>query len=606
MLHMRQKNWEIDRSTALFCTPGAALEEDGIRFTAAVPTGKEASLLLFDEKSQERLLEAPFPPQASIGDLRTMKIIGLPWKQITYCFMIDGRQVSDPYARRLVSAGKADTKQTLCGMDFSEYDWQGDQPLQIPYEQAILYHLHVRNFTRHPRSKVRHKGTYLGLAEKIPYLLELGINQVKLMPVYEPSPDCAQERDARYQMAGEAQKPNYWGYGAGNYFAPRRFYAATADPVKEFKDMVKALHAAGIEVILEMFFLPDQPIRKVLDILSFWVKEYHVDGFHVMGAEELCRFLAGDPVLSRTKILTGSVPPSARERNFAECNDGFLSDMRRILKGDEGMLEAFAGRMRRNPENYGVINYLTNHDGFTLNDLVSYDNKHNEENGEHNSDGPMYNFSWNCGMEGATRKKAILTLRRRQMRNAFLLMLFSQGTPMLLAGDEFCNSQGGNNNPYCLDSEVSWLDWNLNTKNTEMLEFVKRAIAFRKEHGVFCRAGEYRMTDYRSCGYPDLSYHSSRAWYGGFEYNSRQLGMMYCGPYAGEDTWLYIAYNLHPLSQELAIPTPAAGMHWELVLDTSLEKGFLDEPVALQPEERLRRFPARSVSVLLGKKDIVK
>lgn len=598
---LRNMTWKVDSSTAHFCTPGAAMEEDGIRFTAAVPAGSDASLQVYDEKGAELLFETPFPKEAAVGELRTLKVIGLPWQKVTYCFQIDQQTVCDPYARRIVGEGPAGD--VRCAMDFAGYDWGEDRPLHIPYGQAVMYHLHVRNFTRHPKSRVRHKGTFLGLTEKIPYLQKLGVNQVKLMPVYEPMPQRPDERAMRYQMAGETLKTDFWGYGAGCYFAPRHSYAATKNPVREFQDMVRALHAGGIEVILEMYFLSDTPMRLALDCLTFWVTNCHVDGFHIMGNEELGRHLAGDPLLAQTKLLMSSVPvPAGRGRMFAECNDGFLTDMRRILKGDEGMLESFARRVRNNPEQHGVINYITNHDGFTLNDLVSYDTKHNEENGEQNSDGAMYNFSWNCGVEGPTRKKAILALRRRQMRNAFLLMLLSQGTPMLLAGDEFGNSQGGNNNPYCLDSAVSWVDWGAMTKNSELLEFVKKAVAYRKAHGIFRREKEYRMVDYRSCGYPDLSYHSSRAWYGGFEYNSRQMGMMYCGLYAGEEEFLYVAYNLHPLAQELAIPTLPPGMRWEKVIDTSLESGFIEKPQPIR-EDRVLRFPARTIVVLSGRKE---
>lgn len=604
MSRVMQADWEIDKNNALFCVPGAVLEDGGVRFTASVPTGETASLLLFEKAGGECLMEAQFPQEAVIGELRTLKVIGLPWRQVTYCFRIGQNTVCDPYARRILESPDGNGADSWrCGLDFSDYDWQGDSPLYIPYEQAVMYHLHVRNFTRHPKSKVRRKGTFLGLTEKIPYLLELGVNQVKLMPVYETQTELSLKADYPYAPL-RGDRTDFWGYGPGCYFAPRRFFAATDDPVRELKDMIRALHASGIEVILEMFFTPGLSARMMLDCLTFWVREYHVDGFHIMGNEAIGALLDQDPILARTKFLLSSVPfaPKAKEeRSFAECNDGFLTDMRRILKGDEGLLEAFVYRARRNPERFGVVNYLTNHDGFTLNDLVSYDNKHNEENGEQNADGANYNFSWNCGVEGPTRKRAILAFRKKQMRNAFLLMLLSHGTPMLLAGDEFGNSQGGNNNPYCLDSEVSWVDWGAYAKNADLLEFVKKAVAFRKEHPVFCQKKECRMTDYRSCGYPDLSYHSSRAWYGGFEYNSRQIGMMYCGAYAGETEFLYVAYNLHPLAQELAIPTLPAGMRWEVVIDTSTEKGFLDKPQALDGV-RTKSFPARSIVVLAGRK----
>ncbi len=610
--------WMIDRSTALFCIPGAMEEGDGVRFTAAVRPGQEASVLLFDRQNWELVQEAEFPMEAAIGELRTLKVIGLPWKKVFYCYKINGKAVCDPCAALIVRRDgpeweETETPQILCELNFEPYDWQGDTFPRIPYEDAVMYHLHVRNFTKHPRSKVRHKGTFLGLAEKIPYLADLGVNQIKLMPVYEPAPQeetgCGTPAgmDAPFigtASAAPAQKPNCWGYGPGFYYAPRRLFAATKNPVRELKDMVRAMHQNGIEVILEMFFPEEIAVRSVLDCLTYWVREFHIDGFHLMGNEGLTGCLKGDALLAQTKLLcSGCGPlPDGGTRHFAECNDGFLADVRRILKGDEGMLESFAYRTRRNADFYAVVNYLTNHDGFTLMDLVSYDNKHNEANGEHNADGAVYNFSWNCGQEGPSRKKAVLALRRRQLRNAFLLLLLSQGTPMLLAGDEFGNSQSGNNNPYCLDNEISWTDWGAAARNGWLAEFVKKAVAFRREHRILHMSSEFQMCDYQSCGYPDLSYHSGRAWYGGFEYNSRQIGMMYCEKYAGQEGFLYVACNLHPLAQELAVPALPAGMCWYLAADTSLESGFLQEEQRME-ECRTVQVPARTILVMTGRKE---
>ncbi|MDO4344033.1 MAG: alpha-amylase family glycosyl hydrolase [Eubacteriales bacterium] len=622
MLRTNQKTWDIDRSAALFCVPGAIKEKDGVRFTVSVPAGQEASLLLYDKKSRRLLQETDFCEEASVGRLRSVKVIGLPWRRTVYCFKIGGRIVCDPYAAFIcdtASGGSEEAEErneenVYCGLAFESYDWQEDKRPRIPYEEGVMYHLHVRNFTKHAKSGVRHKGTFLGLQEKIPYLKELGVNQVKLMPIYElkTQPESSPEEKRYPEDTSKKEKPNCWGYGAGYYFAPKARYSAGANPVIEFKDMVKAMHKNGIEVLLEMFFTQDTPLREILDCLSFWVREYHVDGFHLMGREDIGPLLAHDPILMDTKLLVGSLPGwqekrGAKEqtayRTFAECSDGFLVDMRRILKGDEGILEQFAFRSRRNSDGFGIINYITNHDGFTLQDLVSYDNKHNEENGEMNRDGAAYNFSWNCGAEGPTRKKAVLSLRKRQIKNAFLLMTLSQGTPMFLAGDEFGNSQGGNNNPYCLDNKTSWVDWSLCQKNAWLTEFVKQAVAFRKKYKILHMPRELQMADYRSCGYPDLSYHSSHAWYSRFEYNSRQLGMMYCGYYSGEDVFLYVAYNFHPLAQELALPKLPNKMRWYMAADTSREESFLPVEEALPEDERIHTFPGRTVTVLIGKKE---
>lgn len=609
-----QKKWDIDKSSVFSCTPGAVKEGKGIRFSVSAAEGEAAALIFYDKKTKQQVREIEFPSQAAIGNLRTMKITGLAWRQLLYCFRIGEEYVVDPYAVTLFAHtpdSDANEPQVLCGMNFDVYDWQDDRAPRIPYEDAVMYHLHVRNFTKHAKSGVRHKGTFAGLQEKIPYLKELGVNQIKLMPVYEQASAPRLKRQAQQMPADMPGKKNCWGYGAGQYFAVNRHYAATSNAEKELKDMVRAMHTNGIEVLLEMFFLPETPIRTVIDCLTWWVTQYHVDGFHLMGNDQVGHWLKGDPVFAGTKLIVGNVSeegPSAEQkkssfRNFAECNDAFLIDIRRILKGDEGILESFAYRTRRNSEAFGVINYITNHDGFTLNDLVSYDNKHNEENGERNEDGAVYNFSWNCGIEGATKRKAVLALRRKQMKNAFLLMLLSQGTPMLLAGDEFCNSQKGNNNPYCLDNTVSWVDWNACARNSQMTEFVKKAIAFRRKHRILHMASEMHMTDYKSYGFPDLSYHSSRAWYGGFEYNSRQLGLLYCGQYAGEEEFLYIAYNLHPLEQELALPKLPEKMVWHVAVDTAKEDSFAAPGETIDASESTHVFPARSITILIGKKE---
>ncbi len=588
---------------------GAVLEKGGVRFSAVVPQGEKASLLLYRAGEETPEAELPFPEKSVVGNIYTMKVTGFSWKEYEYNFKIDGVVTADPYAKRLsgrAAFGERDGRGVRCGFAFEKYDWKNDENPLIPYEDAVMYHLHVRNYTMNRRSGVRHKGTFAGLKEKIPYLKALGVNQVKLMPVYEfdecPAPNGAKAAHVP-EIAGK-NRMNCWGYGEGNYFAPKQAYAYGKDAVRECKNMIRAFHENGIEVLLDFYFTEGASLRLMTDCLLYWVREYHIDGFQIFGEENAGRLLAADPVFAKTKILNTYFPDNWQKkegsgyRNCAELNDGFLSDMRRILKGDEGVLEQFAYRCRRNPQQFGVVNYLTNHDGFTLCDLVSYDVKHNEENGEGNEDGAVYNFSWNCGVEGETRRKQVLELRTRQMKNAVLLLMLSQGVPMLMAGDEFGNSQNGNNNPYCLDNEVSWVSWNRCAKGNAFMDFVTKAIAFRKSHGSFYGKEELKMMDYRACGYPDLSYHSKRAWYGGFEYSSRQLGMLYCNK---EMEFLYVAYNFHPLEQELALPKLPEGMKWFKIVDTSCKESFLEEEHAVPNEKRTCLVPARSISVLIGR-----
>ena len=457
---------------------------------------------------------------------------------------------------------------------------------------------------------MRHKGTFMGVAEKIPYLKELGVNQLLLMPIYDFDERILPEKEKNlpYQKNGQEAKRNYWGYGKSRYFAPKSTYAVK-NPVNECKDLVKALHAEGIEVLMEVYFPEGTQERLIFDCLKHWVREYHVDGFYLMGDASMNRFLARDPMFAGTKLLSSwfdteniyGRKKTPAFRNLAEHNDGFLVNARRFLKGDEDQLPSFIRRVRKNSDRCAVINYITHHDGFTLMDLVSYEERHNEANGEGGQDGPAYNFSWNCGVEGPSRKKKVQELRLQQMKNAFLLLLFSQGTPMILAGDEFGNSQRGNNNPYCQDNEISWLEWNGLKKQAELFAFVKTAIAFRKSHPLLHQARELQGTSGSSLGYPDVSCHGRQAWYENFEAASRHFGMMYCGQEAKEGKYLYVAYNLHWNEQDFALPRLPDGLSWQLVFDT--EDGIPS------PEKEIRWIdkksfvvPPRSIQVLEGRK----
>lgn len=601
---------------------GVTKEEDGINFAVAVAGSHEVKLVLYKKGSPHIAQEIPFPKEHLIGDILAIKVCGLRWSEYEYNYCSDGQIFQDPYAQLIVGRehfGEAvsleDGDTIRCGFAFETYDWMEDTNPQIPYQEIISYQLHVRGFTRHNGSKIRHKGTFLGLQEKIPYLRELGINQVKLMPAYEF--DEIKKLHAQMSMSYEMRQEemprvNYWGYEAGNYFAPKKSYGASKDVIREFKDLVRTMHANGMEVIMEFYFPNQINSRLIMDCLTFWVTNYHIDGFHILADQVLCNMLAKDPLLSRTKIMAVyfpteefySEPPFPEYENLAECNDGFLIDIRRFLKGDEDQLNQFTYRIRRNPAGRGIINYITNHDGFTLMDLVSYDEKHNEANGEQNRDGSSYNYSWNCGVEGKSRKKKILDLRMKQIKNAFLLLLLSQGTPMLLAGDEIGNSQEGNNNPYCQDNEISWVDWNLNKKNQEILQFVKDVIAFRKRHKILHMPYELRVMDTVSCGYPDVSYHGSRAWYGAFEHTNRQVGVMYCGFYAGEDIFLYTAYNMHWVEHEFALPHLPENLDWYTAIDTGKSDGncvYEEGSEPLLEVQNIFTVLPRTIVVLIGR-----
>jgi glycogen operon protein len=416
------------------------------------------------------------------------------------------------------------------------------------------------------------------------------------------------------RQKGDNGKINYWGYAPGYYFAPKQAYCATKDPEKEFRDLVKALHKEGMECIMEMYFPKETPPQLALRAVQFWKRYYHVDGFRFLGDGVPLELIFKDGLLSDTKLIASGFDYHSLyhdqkrvHRNLAECNYGFLQDMRRFLKSDEDVLQGVNYHIRHNPDAYSVINYMTDHDGFTLNDLVSYNYKHNEANGEDNADGSSYNYSWNCGIEGPSRRMTICQIRERQMKNAFLFMLLSQGVPMIYGGDEFGNSQNGNNNAYCQDNPIGWIDWKARRRNQKLWQFVKEAIAFRKAHPILHLSKELKGADYLAKGFPDISCHAEWAWYLAYENTSRLIGIMYCGAYAKKadgrnDDLIYVGYNFHWEERTLALPNLPKGYTWKKIADTGESK---TEDFFTQKEEKYERtveIGPRTMIVLVGRK----
>lgn len=560
----------------------------------------------------------PFPKERRTGNVWEMTVLGKDLERMEYAFEADGKFFPDPYGHTFTGQeewGREDQVQALLRSPVrqEDFDWESDAPLHIPYEECIVYRVHVRGFTRHSSSKVKDKGTFRGIVQKIPYLKELGITTLELMPAAEFSevmvkayPDGpAREKTADGRL-------NYWGYGPALQGAPKASYAGKKRrPDLELKNLVKELHRAGIELVAELFFTGEESPAYVLDMVRRWVREYHLDGVHLTGNAPLT-LLARDPYLAGSKLWAPfweDGEEQSRQKSLGEYNDGFLIDMRRVLKGDEGQMNSLALRSRRNPAGHGVINYMANTNGLTLMDLVCYEQKHNEGNGENNQDGSDFNYSWNCGVEGPARKKKVVELRKKQLRNACLLLFLSQGTPLLMAGDEFGNSQSGNNNAYCQDNAISWLNWNLLKSNQDLFQFVKYVIAFRKEHPVFHRSEQPRMMDYQMCGFPDVSYHGIRAWVPEFDNFRRQLGILYCGKYGKkadgtEDDNFFAAYNMHWEPHEFALPHLPKGFCWHVAFDTAASEnnGYFEpgsEPKA-ESQKRIMVEP-RSIRVLIGK-----
>ncbi len=528
-------------------------------------------------------------------------------------------------------------------------------------EDLIIYEVHVRGFTKHGSSGVEHPGTFAGLLEKLPHLLELGVNVVELMPIFE----FDEMQDYR-EIDGE-KLYNYWGYNTVSFFAPNTSYSAGKEYNREgneLKHLIQVFNQHGIEVYLDVvlnhtaegneqgpFFsfkgfdnniyyllTPEgyyynfsgcgnslncnHPIvrQMILDCLRYWVNTYRVNGFRfdlasILGRNEdgspmnkppLLQALAFDPILGDVKLIAeawdadglyqvGSFPSWNR---WAEWNGRYRDDMRRYLKGDEGMAQAAALRIGGSRDIYepstrtnASVNFITCHDGFTLNDLFSYNTKHNEKNGWNNTDGANDNNSWNCGIEGDTDNPDVLALRRRMMRNAFALLMCSRGIPMFLAGDEFCNTQFGNNNAYCQDNITSWLDWSLLEKNRDMFEFFKYMIHFRKSYRIL-----RTNISNGACGFPDVSFHGTAPWCSKFADYDRYVGVMFSGQEQSSGPQaIYVASNAYWEDVYVTLPKLPASMCWQIAVDTWEEH---QEMRPLNGEQIM--IHARSIVVVVG------
>lgn len=555
---------------------GINISGDHVNFSVAVPEGERCWLLLYragEEEPKER-----YEMTEAIGEVRFLALEGMDPADYEYNYMIGGEVTVDPYARGLAGRdiwGKERDiqKHEVRGvLKNGRYDWEGDEPLKLPFHSIVAYSLHVRGFTKHTSSGVEKKGTFSGVVEKLPYLKDLGINQIQCMPVYEFE-ECGRFR-------------NYWGYGPAYYFAPKSAYAASGDGERELKDMVKACHKEGIEVVLEMPFTGDTSKQLMEECLRYYCLEYHIDGFLLNPYVAPMDAIHADPILKHTKILVHDT--------------GFQTVMRRFLKGDEGMVRDVMYWLRHQSETKEILNMITGQTGFTLRDLVSYDGKHNEANGEQNQDGPDYNYSWNCGAEGPSRKKAVTELRKNQTRNAFFLLLLAQGTPCILAGDEFGNTQKGNNNVYCQDNPVGWLDWSGLEKHPELHDFVKELIAFRKKHPIFWPEKEMTGMTYSKKGVPDVSYHGENAWRVPLEVSSRQLGVYYSGTdRTGEgDEDCFVAYNMHWLEHTFALPALPRGKKWYRIAST--QEGILDKAEPLE-DQKFAEVKERTIMIFSGR-----
>ena len=456
-----------------------------------------------------------------------------------------------------------------------EYDWQEDVRPDIAVEDILIYKLHVRGYTKADKT-VANPGTFKALAEKADYIKELGFTSLMLMPAYEFHEVPVIVKDRYNVTYSPLNKVNYWGYTGGYYFAPKRAYASSDNALEEFKDMVRAYHALGIEVIMEFYFSDNMSVQFMLEVLRYWHLNNHVDGFRLICSSGALYAAQTDMALMGCKFIgrdfggevfnNGSVEVKGNNR-LIWYDDGFMEAGRHLLRGDEDCIREFTEKMTGRRYIYPVVNFMADHDGMTLMDMVSYERRHNEANCENNQDGRSRNISQNCGVEGETDDNAIIEKRLRLIKCAYTMSIMSSSVPLIMAGDEFGQTQRGNNNPYCQDNQISYIDWALCEKNAELTDFLKQLIAIRKEHGCIHPKQPYLHSDHLNKGMPDVSYHSERAWYPILAEYSRHIGILYCGAYSGEKENVYIIFNLHNEVHEFALPGQA-DVSWKLAVAT--------------------------------------
>ena len=669
---------------------GACVASNGVSFTINSHGATRCTLLLFKPQAPKPYARIPFPDSYRIGDTYSMLVFDITPDEFEYAFSFDGpyepakgllfneeNVLLDPYSRAVTGQRKWGEKPEG-GKDFeyrarvvkSSFDWGNIKQLEQPFEDLVIYETHVRGYTKDKSSGVSAPGTFAGLKDKIPYLKDLGINAVELMPIFE-----FDEMESARVVDG-VQLYNYWGYNTVSFFAPNTSYAFNEEhnhEGDELKSLIKALKENGIEVILDVVFnhtaegnemgpcfsfkgidnnvyymlTPDahyynfsgcgnvmncnHPVVRsfIIDCLRHWAIEYRVDGFRfdlasILGRDQngapmanppILEALAFDPVLGKMKLIAeawdagglyqvGSFPSWNR---WAEWNGRYRDDMRSFLKGDDGMAgnaitRITGSRDLYSPESRGhkaSVNFMTCHDGFTLYDLYSYNEKHNEKNGWNNTDGDNNGHSWNCGAEGETDDPNVNGLRRRLIKNAFAALLCSRGPAMFFAGDEFCNTQFGNNNAYCQDNIISWLDWSRLEEFKEIHDFVRHMIQFRKEHPIL-----RKMTKPSSCQLPEISVHNGTPFNASTDYKTKLIGIMYAGRNEEdkEDDIVFYCMNAYWEPLVMQLPVLPNGKHWHV--DTNTNAEYFDGEDFTAKTEFLGvntiRVPARTTIILVA------
>lgn len=587
----------------------------------------DCSIVLLN-MDKEVVQEIAVPKGYCMGSLRSIAVENLKTEELLYVYEVNGKRVLDPYAYRIVGREIWNDEKRMQNAVYgafapARFAWGDDCAPEVDRARMTMYKLHVRGFSMDAK-RSGNNGTFAAVAARIPYLRELGVTTVELMPVYEfeerifPEekvlPDYipweAQKEDmiAPPEETNVLPKLNFWGYTKGDYFAVKSSYAKNPDKAsQEYKTLIKKLHGNGMECVMEFFFPEGTDQNLILTALRFWVMEYHVDGFHLLGENLPMTAIAQDKRLSRTKIFytdfgeAGDVPRNYH--NLYVYKDEYPYPARKMLNHFGYDLDEFIDQQRKQGSELGFVNYISDNNGFTLADLFMYNERHNEENGENNCDGNAWNFSNNYGVEGPTAKRYINRLRRQQWRNAILMLYMAQGVPLLWSGDEFGNSQAGNNNAYCQDNPIGWINWKTEGTHRDQKKFVEAVAQFRREHPILSYPMPFQFCDYKALGCPDLSFHGENAWMVRPQNGGLALGMLYCGAYSDDELHqedVYVAYNFSSSETTLALPKVGKHREWYLTIDSSDEKmPYLTKPNVWK--DGMITLPPQTIRVLAGK-----
>ncbi len=598
---------------------GANRVGDTVTFTYELPQLGDSKILLFHSKSFKCLHEIRVPKEFHMGRVISVSISGYNWDHLCYLYEIDGKKVVDPYAKTIVGRDRwMDVKrqenlyQVYGGFENRSYTWKEQRPV-IDASDMIIYKLHMRGFTMQHGLHASLKGNYKGIIALLPELKELGVTSLEFMPLYDFEDIFYHshfELDENYQSVLVAEPPmktNYWGYGNAAYFAPKASFFGGSEAPIHCKEMVEAIHNAGMEVIMEFSFTGEASDDLIMDALKFWAKEYHVDGFHLLGAGLPAKRIATEPFLGASKIFYDQFPRECLladdgMKHLFAYNDFFQYPLRRLQNHMDGNVNELAGMMRRQEEHSGYINFISNNNGFTLMDVFTYGEKHNEANGEENRDGSNYNCSFNFGQEGPTNNRMIQRIRYSNMRTAMAILLLSQGVPQILSGDEVANSAMGNNNPYCQDNEVGWVNFSKRKSALKLRDYVRELIAFRKAHSVLSLPEPMQQNDYLSTGLPDLSYHGREPWIMGIGDEKKAVGILYNGAYGTgkKEEDVMVCINFYYGEEAFALPKLLGSRKWYQVTNTGEDVwNPSKKPLSNQSEVLV---PGGTVTILVGKK----